>query len=90
MKGLFVVYNFFCCMISGYYGGLEGIMYFQMCGDDFYFICGEEFYIWEYLLFVNIMNIKDLSWGNIYEGIQMVNEFIYCVVMVDMDEIKCE
>ena len=85
MKGLSAVYNPFRRMTSGYYGGLEGIMHLQMRGDDLYPTRGEEPYIWEYLSFVNTTNTKDLSWGNIYEGIQMANEFIYRAATVDMD-----
>ena len=90
MKGLSAVYNPFRRMTSGYYGGLEGIMHLQMRGDDLYPTRGEEPYIWEYLSFVNTTNTKDLSWGNIYEGIQMANEFIYRAATVDMDETKRE
>lgn len=90
MKGLSAVYNPFRRMTSGYYGGLEGIMHLQMHGDDLYPTRGEEPYIWEYLSFVNTTNTKDLSWGNIYEGIQMANEFIYRAATVDMDETKRE
>lgn len=90
MKGLSAVYNPFRRMTSGYYGGLEGIMHLQMRGDDLYPTRGEEPYIGEYLSFVNTTNTKDLSWGNIYEGIQMANEFIYRAATVDMDETKRE
>ena len=90
MKGLSAVYNPFRRMTSGYYGGLEGIMHLQMRGDDLYPTRGEEPYIWEYLSFVNTTNTKDLSWGNIYEGIQMANEFIYRAATVESDETKRE
>lgn len=90
MKGLSAVYNPFRRMTSGYYGGFEGILHLQMRADDLYPTRGEEPYIWEYLSFVNTPNTKDLGWGNIYEGIQMANEFIYNAPKASMNQEKLD
>lgn len=75
-------------MTSGYYGGYEGIMHFQMRADDLYPTRGEEPATWETLSFVNTPNTYNACWSNCYQGIQLANEFIYNAVKANMDANK--
>jgi hypothetical protein len=85
LKGLSAVYNPLRRMTSGYYGGFEGILHYQMRADDTYPTRGEEEYIWEVLSFTNTPNTGTNCWSNIYTGIQIANEFLYNAPNVDMD-----
>ena len=87
MKGLSAVYNPVRRMSYGYYGGYEGQLHYQMRSDDLYPTRGEEKSIWEILSFTNTPNSAS-TWGNLYTGIQLANEFLYNAPNAEMDQDK--
>lgn len=87
MKGLSAVYNPVRRMTYGYYGEYEGALQYQMRSDDLYPTRGEEKAIWDVLFFTNTPNSSS-TWGYLYTGIQLANEFLYNAPNVDMDKDK--
>lgn len=90
MKGLSAVYNPVRRMTSGYYGGYEGMLHYQMRADDMYPTRGEEANIWETLSFTNTPNTGNGCWEYLYTGIQRANEFLYRAPNVEMDKTKLD
>lgn len=90
MKGLSAVYNPVRRMTSGYYGGYEGMLHYQMRADDMYPTRGEEANIWETLSFTNTPNTGNGCWEYLYTGIQRANEFLFRAPDVDMDKTKLD
>lgn len=87
-RGLAAAYNQMRHMTSGYYGGYEGILHLQMRADDLFPTRGEEASTWETLSFTNTPNSQNVCWGNLYNGIQLANEFLYYAPNIPMDQTK--
>ncbi|WP_455593217.1 RagB/SusD family nutrient uptake outer membrane protein [Bacteroides sp.] len=87
-RGLAAAYNQMRHMTSGYYGGYEGILHLQMRADDLFPTRGEEASTWETLSFTNTPNSQNVCWGNLYNGIQLANEFLYYAPNINMDQTK--
>lgn len=87
-RGLAAAYNQMRHMTSGYYGGYEGILHLQMRADDLFPTRGEEASTWETLSFNNTPNSQNVCWSNLYNGIQLANEFLYYAPNINMDKAK--
>lgn len=87
-RGLAAAYNQLRQMTSGYYGGYEGILHFQMRADDLFPTRGEEPFLWETNSFTNTSNTRNYCWEKLYNGIQLANEFLYYAPNISMDATK--